>query len=99
EEPKKPEPPKESELIKAQGDKLQGLVVLGKIQLPVEKKPSKEDQKQKRKRKRVIVGGEKVGDTSSKSTFENFKAKGDQPARPAAAPSKDNKFTNDKPSS
>ncbi len=97
--PKKPEPPKESELIKAQGDKLQGLVVLGKIQLPVEKKPSKEDQKQKRKRKRVIVGGEKVGDTSSKSTFENFKAKGDQPARPATAPSKDNKFTNDKPSS
>ncbi len=94
----KPEPPKESELIKAQGDKLQGLVVLGKIELPVEKKTSKEDQKQKRKRKRVIVGGEKVGDTSSKSTFDNFKAKGDQPAKPAAGP-KDAKFTNDKPSS
>lgn len=96
EEPKKPEPPKESVLIKAQGDKLQGLVVLGKIELPVEKKLSKEDQKQKRKRKRVIVGGEKVGDTSSKSTFENFKPKGDQPAKPATAP-KDGKFTNDKP--
>jgi len=94
EEPrKKPEPPKESELIKAQGDRLQGLVVLGKIELPVEKKPSKEDQKQKRKRKRVIVGGEKVGDTSSKSTFENFKAKGDQPAKPAQ------KTSNDKPAS
>ncbi|MCD8539109.1 MAG: translation initiation factor IF-2 [Leadbetterella sp.] len=98
EEPRKkqPEPPKESELIKAQGDKLQGLVVLGKIELPVEKKTSKEDQKQKRKRKRVIVGGEKVGDTSSKSTFENFKPKGDQPAKPANAP-KDGKFSNDKP--
>lgn len=101
EEPKKkPEPPKESELIKAQGDKLQGLVVLGKIELPVEKKSSKEDQKQKRKRKRVIVGGEKVGDTSSKSTFDNFKPKGDQPAKPAAStPNKDGKFTNDKSSS
>lgn len=98
EEPrKKPETPKESELIKAQGNKLQGLVVLGKIELPVDKKPSKEDQKQKRKRKRVIVGGEKVGDTSSKSTFENFKPKGDQPAKPAT-PNKDGKFTNDKPS-
>jgi translation initiation factor IF-2 len=71
EEPKK-EVPQEAELIKAHGDKLQGLVVLGKIQLPVEKKLSKED-KQKRKRKRVLVGGEKVGDTSSKSNFGNFK--------------------------
>ncbi len=61
---KKPEeivPPK---LIKAQGDKLQGLKVLGKIELPVEKKPlTKEELKQKRKRKRVIVG-EKVADTT-----------------------------------
>ncbi|MFN8430624.1 MAG: translation initiation factor IF-2 [Spirosomataceae bacterium] len=54
-------PPK---LIKAQGDKLQGLKVLGKIELPVEKKPlTKEELKQKRKRKRVIVG-EKVADTT-----------------------------------
>ena len=64
------QPPK---LIKAQGDKLQGLKVLGKIELPVERKPlTKEELKQKRKRKRVIVGGEKVGDTT-KSTFENFR--------------------------
>jgi translation initiation factor IF-2 len=76
EEPVKPE---ETEVIKAQGDKLQGLVVLGKIDLPVEKKHSKEDLKQKRKRKRVIVGGEKVGDTSSKSTFDTFKPKTDGP--------------------
>jgi translation initiation factor IF-2 len=63
-------PPK---LIKAQGDKLQGLKVLGKIELPVERKPlTKEELKQKRKRKRVIVGGEKVGDTT-KSNFENFR--------------------------
>ncbi|MCP9766749.1 translation initiation factor IF-2 [Lacihabitans sp. LS3-19] len=63
-------PPK---LIKAQGDKLQGLKVLGKIELPVERKPlTKEELKQKRKRKRVIVGGEKVGDTT-KSNFENHR--------------------------
>ncbi len=50
-------PPK---LIKAQGEKLQGLKVLGKIELPVEKKPlSKEELKKKRKRKRVVVA-EKV---------------------------------------
>lgn len=81
EEPQK-EAPKEAELIKAHGDKLQGLVVLGKIQLPVEKKISKED-KQKRKRKRVLVGGEKVGDTSSKSNFGNFKPReGGAPGNP-----------------
>ena len=76
-------PPK---LIKAQGDKLQGLKVLGKIELPVERKPlTKEELKQKRKRKRVIVGGEKVGDTT-KSNFENHrrdpKATGPNPNRP-----------------
>ena len=69
-EPEEILPPK---LIKAQGDKLQGLKVLGKIELPVERKPlTKEELKQKRKRKRVIVGGEKVGDTT-KSNFENFR--------------------------
>ena len=74
-------PPK---LIKAQGDKLQGLKVLGKIELPVERKPlTKEELKQKRKRKRVIVGGEKVGDTT-KSNFENFRKdpKAAGPGRP-----------------
>ncbi len=90
EEPVKPE---ETEVIKAQGDKLQGLVVLGKIDLPVEKKHSKEDLKQKRKRKRVIVGGEKVGDTSSKSTFDTFKPKTDGPKtdKPAQGKTFENK--------
>lgn len=73
----------EPELIKAQGDKLQGLTVLGKIELPVDKKPSKGERK-KRKRKRVIKGGEKVGDTSSKSSFDNVRAKA--PQRPAQDP-------------
>lgn len=68
----------EPELIKAQGDKLQGLTVLGKIELPVDKKPSKKEERKKRKRKRVIKGGEKVGDTSSKSSFDNVKAKAPQ---------------------
>lgn len=75
------EPPR---LIKAQGDKLQGLTVLGKIQLPVEKKPlTKEELKQKRKRKRVIVG-EKVADTS-KPNFEGFRDKKEAPKTPATA--------------
>lgn len=90
EEPVKPE---ETEVIKAQGDKLQGLVVLGKIDLPVEKKHSKEDLKQKRKRKRVIVGGEKVGDTSSKSNFDTFKPRTDGPKtdKPAQGKTFENK--------
>ncbi|MBA4849744.1 translation initiation factor IF-2 [Emticicia sp. BO119] len=60
---KKPTPPPveeeedEPELIQARGEKLQGLKVLGKIELPVEKKGTSnsnaEDAKRKRKRKRV----------------------------------------------
>jgi translation initiation factor IF-2 len=72
-----------AELIKAQGDKLQGLTVLGKIQLPVERKPlTREELKQKRKRKRVIVG-EKVADTA-KPSFDNFRKDG--PPRPGSTP-------------
>lgn len=68
----------EEEVIKAQGDKLQGLKVLGKIELPVEKKPlTREELKAKRKRKRVLVGGEKVADTT-KPSFDNFRR--DRPA-------------------
>lgn len=59
---KKPTPPpvveaeeEEPELIQARGEKLQGLKVLGKIELPVERKstPGNDDAKRKRKRKRV----------------------------------------------
>ena len=76
--------PEINELIKAQGDKLQGLKVLGKIQLPVERKPlTKEELKQKRKRKRVIVG-EKVADTT-KPSFDNFRK--DRPAPGTPNPS------------
>jgi translation initiation factor IF-2 len=75
-------PPK---LIKAQGDKLQGLKVLGKIELPAERKQlTKEELKQKRKRKRVIVGGEKVGDTS-RSGFDNQRDKRFNPNAPKPA--------------
>lgn len=51
-----PEEEEEPELIQAKGEKLQGLKVLGKIELPVEKKSSSSDDKdakRKRKRKRV----------------------------------------------
>ncbi|MBY0433754.1 MAG: translation initiation factor IF-2 [Cyclobacteriaceae bacterium] len=65
EEPKKPVAPPEVEkivppeleLIKARADKLQGLKVVDRIDLPTEKKPaqdtSKEDNRKKRPRKRI----------------------------------------------
>ncbi len=54
----------EPELIQARGEKLQGLKVLGRIDLPVEKKAiSNEEAKRKRKRKRV-KRGEKVNSTN-----------------------------------
>ncbi|MBE2279929.1 MAG: translation initiation factor IF-2, partial [Ignavibacteriaceae bacterium] len=59
-EPTEEAKPEEIELIKATGEKLQGLKVLGKIQLPVERE-SNNDGKKKRKRKRV-KRTEKVSD-------------------------------------
>ncbi len=51
----------EPELIQARGEKLQGLKVLGRIELPVEKKSSTAEDRDKRKRKRKRVKrGEKV---------------------------------------
>jgi translation initiation factor IF-2 len=60
------------ELIKAKGEKLQGLKVLGKIELPVEKKPESAADRKKRKRKRV-KRGEKVNniDEIAKSRDNN----------------------------
>ncbi len=58
-EVEKPQPP-ELELIKAKADKLQGLKVVARIDLPAEKKPTppqdnkdKEDSRKKRPRKRI----------------------------------------------
>jgi len=51
----KPEVPAEPETIKAEVQKLRGTKVMGKIELPVEKKPSGDAEKRKRKRKRVKV--------------------------------------------
>ena len=54
----------EPELIQARGEKLQGLRVLGKIELPTEKKSSAAEERDKRKRKRKRVKrGEKVNST------------------------------------
>ncbi|MBS1542866.1 MAG: translation initiation factor IF-2 [Bacteroidetes bacterium] len=64
EEEKAPQPP-ELEVIKAKADKLQGLKVVDRIDLPVEKKPaasaeSKDDARKKRPRKRITsVPGDK----------------------------------------
>jgi len=56
-EPALPAPKEELELIKAKADKLQGLKVLDKIQLPTQQKTTSasEDEKRKRPRKRVQV--------------------------------------------
>jgi translation initiation factor IF-2 len=51
----------EPELIQARGEKLQGLKVLGRIELPVDKKSTVAEERDKRKRKRKRVKrGEKV---------------------------------------
>lgn len=66
----------EPELIQAKGEKLQGLKVLGRIELPVDKKSSPSDDKdakRKRKRKRM-KRGEKVttgADTTAQVTNKN----------------------------
>ncbi|HEX4887010.1 MAG TPA: translation initiation factor IF-2 [Luteibaculaceae bacterium] len=57
--PEAPAPPKEAELYRAKTEKLSGLTVLGKIELPVDKKSEKKpvasssDADKKRKRKRI----------------------------------------------
>ena len=56
----------ESTVIKAKGNKLAGLKVLGKIELPVEKKPESSQDKKKRKRKHVSRMGKLTGITDQK---------------------------------
>ncbi|MFT6880406.1 MAG: translation initiation factor IF-2, partial [Arcticibacterium sp.] len=56
----------ENTIIKAKGNKLAGLKVLGKIELPVEKKPESSQDKKKRKRKHVSRMGKLTGITDQK---------------------------------
>ncbi|MEZ7887663.1 MAG: translation initiation factor IF-2 [Flavobacteriales bacterium] len=65
---KKPTTPAEPETIKAEVVKLRGTKVMGKIILPVEKKPSGEAEKRKRKRKRVKVNIDKTIKTGGPNT-------------------------------
>lgn len=67
EEPKEPE----SQLIKAKGDKLAGLKVLGKIELPVDKKAESKEDRKKRKRKRVS----RLGNLTDITDQQYFKKK------------------------
>ncbi|WP_310587523.1 translation initiation factor IF-2 [Emticicia aquatica] len=58
----------EPELIQARGEKLQGLKVLGKIELPTERKASVAEDRDKRKRKRKRVKrGEKVNSSGAET--------------------------------
>ena len=56
----------EVEVVRARGDQLKGLTVLGKIQLPSDKKPSGSagDRDKKRKRKRIIKEPEKAASSA-----------------------------------
>ncbi len=58
----------EPETIKAEVRKLSGTKVVGKIVLPVEKKPSSDAEKRKRKRKRVKVNIDKTINTGGPRT-------------------------------
>jgi translation initiation factor IF-2 len=75
-------PPVEPQLIEAKGDQLKGLTILGKIQLPVERKPgnNNNDSRDKRKRKRVHKG-EKITNAPNSpvanTTGERPKREGD----------------------
>lgn len=78
-----------SELIIAKGEKLQGLKVLGKIELPVERSkstPESREDKRKKKRKRVLKKGEKVNEPAGSSS-------GGQ-SRPPQTPRGDNQTPN-----
>ncbi|MFK7757081.1 MAG: translation initiation factor IF-2 [Flavobacteriales bacterium] len=82
----------EPEFIKAEVKKLTGTKVVGKIELPVEKKPSSDAEKKKRKRKRVKVNIDKTiktgpnsgnrGRTGGNNKFNTNKKKPGGPGKP-----------------
>ena len=85
-----PEPPivkKEDRVIEARADALKGLTVLGKIELPEERKKKepvassddRDKKKKKRPRKRIVVEGK---DKDGKPTPGFKKPDGDRPAAP-----------------
>ena len=82
-----PEAVVEPQLIEAKGDQLKGLTILGKIELPGERRGSdNKDNDKKRKRKRVRKG-EKVSETPAaraNPSGQNGRTAPAQPARPGA---------------
>ena len=72
-----------SNLIKAQGEKLAGLTVLGKIELPKEKKPESSEDRKKRKRKRVSRL-EKLTDITDQNYYKKKEGGTPGAATPAA---------------
>ncbi|MCU0338518.1 MAG: translation initiation factor IF-2 [Spirosomaceae bacterium] len=75
-----PEPVVEPELIEAKAESLKGLTILGKIELPVERRPGEgggnRDRDKKRKRKRLRKGEKVTGDANQ----QNKPKTGDKPA-------------------
>ena len=78
-----PEAVAEPQLIEAKGDQLKGLTILGKIELPGERRGSdNKDNDKKRKRKRVRKG-EKVSETPAARTNPSGQNGRTAPAQPA----------------
>ena len=97
---KKPTPPGEPETIKAEVVKLRGTKVMGKIILPVEKKPSGEAEKRKRKRKRVKVNIDKTiktGGPNTGASNSGANARGANTRGPNQTTGGANKFAKKKP--
>ncbi|MEJ6681578.1 MAG: translation initiation factor IF-2 [Flavobacteriales bacterium] len=86
----------EPETIKAEVVKLRGTKVMGKIILPVEKKPSGEAEKRKRKRKRVKVNIDTTIKTGGPNTGSG-NARGPNTRGPNQTAGGANKFAKKKP--
>ncbi len=92
-EEKAPEPPKEEpkeiQTIKAERQKLSGPTVVGKIDLPVEKKPSKDEPKRKRKRiKKVDINKQQgaAGGANKSGGKDNFRGNKNKSRKPEPKP-------------
>ena len=58
----------EPELIEAKGDPLRGLKILGKIELPVERRPSDNKENDKKRKRKRVRKGEKINETPNART-------------------------------
>lgn len=104
-----PEPEPEPELIEAKGETLKGLTILGKIELPTERRSggdggSRDKDKDKKRKRKRLRKGEKVTDNAPANTpnapgtpnanNNNRGRQGDRPNGPNQHPPRDGARTN-----